>query len=78
MSIFVGVFLTLRQTLLIILFIIVRVFTLMTKIASVKIIGTVFLQCDLKDRQVDPDEIEAAYKKHGFIGWTETSAKVVL
>ena len=33
-------------------------------------------QCDLKDRRIDSDEIEAVYKKYQFIGWTETSAKV--
>ena len=35
------------------------------------------LQCDLKDRQVEVNEIESAYKKENFIGWTETSAKVL-
>lgn len=32
-------------------------------------------KCDLKDRQVQIDEIERIYSKQGFIGWTETSAK---
>lgn len=35
-----------------------------------------FQQCDLKDRVVDSNEIETIYKRHNFIGWTETSAKV--
>ena len=35
------------------------------------------LQCDLKDRQVDLEEIENLYNKMNFIGWTETSAKVI-
>ncbi|GLH08300.1 hypothetical protein R5R35_002538 [Gryllus longicercus] len=32
-------------------------------------------KCDLPHRQVDQMEIEAFYKEHNFIGWTETSAK---
>ena len=33
-------------------------------------------QCDLKDREVDMEDIEKLYNKLNFIGWTETSAKV--
>ena len=36
------------------------------------------LQCDLKDRKVTIEEIEELYQEHNFIGWTETSAKVIL
>ncbi|XP_032780819.1 ras-related protein Rab-7L1 [Daphnia magna] len=32
-------------------------------------------KCDLQEREVDQWEIETLCREHGFIGWTETSAK---
>ncbi len=32
-------------------------------------------KCDLRDRRFTLDEIETFHRQHGFIGWTETSAK---
>ncbi|KAI9555575.1 hypothetical protein GHT06_018090 [Daphnia sinensis] len=32
-------------------------------------------KCDLQQREVDQWEIETLCREHGFIGWTETSAK---
>lgn len=34
-----------------------------------------FLQCDLPIRDVNQEEIEYAYRKGNYIGWTEVSAK---
>ena len=46
-------------------------------IENLSFFGFSSLQCDLKDRQVDLEEIEKLYNKMNFIGWTETSAKVI-
>ncbi|XP_076328198.1 ras-related protein Rab-7L1-like [Tachypleus tridentatus] len=32
-------------------------------------------KCDLSDRQVMPEEVEALYQESGFLSWTEVSAK---
>lgn len=36
---------------------------------------TFSLKCDLPHRDVNQDEIEYAYKKGNYLGWTEVSAK---